>query len=372
MSATESSQQNNKDSYSDAFFLFDNKNKKILFSNVSASLFFESSLLDLNHDFSVLSNSISDSSEIIKKEWQTCLALKENQTHSFSFNKNAPGQRSIVYTINARGINLPVYPDSSLLFIHGKKSVAQNGGDSSGNSHLNNQKDYAEFIDLAAHDLDAPLRKLSVLIDRVVDKVGDSADLQGHITRIQACLSDMRTMLDNLATYAGIDADDSEKQACDLFKIANEAMGELKQAITEKNATININSLPIVNGNREQLKLLVKGLLENAIRFSSREAAPLIELNTELLTNGEKEQHRSLVGKDFFKITVRDNGIGFAQPDAEKIFRPFVRLNGKSEYPGTGMGLAICQRIAEKHNGIIYAEGQENKGASFTLILPQT
>jgi signal transduction histidine kinase len=113
-------------------------------------------------------------------------------------------------------------------------------------------------------------------------------------------------------------------------------------------------------------------LLENALRFSSREAAPLIEMNTELLANGEKEQHRSLVGKDFFKITVRDNGIGFAQRDAEKIFRPFVRLNGKSEYPGTGMGLAICQKIVEKHNGIIYAEGQENKGSSFTLILPQT
>ena len=211
-----------------------------------------------------------------------------------------------------------------------------------------------------------------MLIDRFVDKVGDSTDLQGHITRIQACLSDMRTMLDNLATYAGIDAAISEKQTCDLFKIANEVVGELKQVITEKNATININSLPIVNGNREQLKLLVKGLLENALRFSSREGAPLIELNTELLTNVEKEQHQSLAGKDFFKITVRDNGIGFAQPDAEKIFRPFVRLNGKSEYPGTGMGLAICQKIAEKHNGIIYAEGQENKGASFILILPQT
>ena len=372
MSATESGHQNNKDSYSDAFFLFDNKNKKILFSSVPSSLFFGSSSLDLNHDFSAIFNSIPDATENIQKEWEACSNLNENQTHSFSFTKTDPGQNSIAYAIIAQGISLPAFSNSPLLFIHGKKSVVQNGGVSSGNTYHDYQKDYAEFIDLAAHDLDAPLRKLSVLIDRFVDKIVDTPDLQGYITRIQACLSDMRSMLDNLSTYAGIDADNSEIQACDLFEIAGEVKGELKHVIAEKKATVNINSLPIVMGNREQLKRLMKALVENALRFSNREIAPVVELNTELLGKEEKERHISLSGKGFFKITVRDNGIGFAREDAEKIFRPFVRLNGKSEYPGSGMGLTIARKIAERHNGIIYAEGQGNNGASFILILPQT
>ncbi|MFC0771592.1 sensor histidine kinase [Terrimonas alba] len=370
MSTTESIERN-KDSYSDAFFLFDTKNKKILFSSVPGPLFFESSSLDLNHDFAAIFDS-SDYTENIKKQWEACLGLKENQSHSFSFNKTDSTPGSPTYTINAQGIKLPVFSDSLLLFIHGKKSAAQNGDASSGNSSRNHQKDYAEFIDLAAHDLDAPLRKLSVLIDRVVDKIGGSADLQGHITRIQACLSDMRAMLDSLSTYAGIDADDSEMHACDLYKIAGEVKGELKQIIAEKNASVNINSLPIVIGNREQLKLLLKALLENSLRYCNKEVEPVVEVNTEMLSKEEKQRYKSLSAKDFFKITIRDNGIGFAHEDAEKIFRPFVRLNGKSEYPGSGMGLAICRKIAEKHNGIIYAEGHENNGASFTLILPQT
>lgn len=372
MSTTGSALTDSNNSYSDAFFLFENKIKKILFSSVPVSLFFESTSLDPNYDLSTVFYSLPESAGNIKKEWEACIALKESQTHSFSFSMSYPGRDSIMYTINARAINLSVYPDSSLLFIHGKKSLAQSGGDSFGMTYHDYEKDYAEFIDLAAHDLDAPLRKLSVLIDRVVDKVGGSADLQGYITRIQACLGDMRSMLDNLSTYAGVDADSSEVQTCDLFKMANEITGELKQTVIGKNASINVSPLPIITGNREQLKLLLKELLINALRFSNKKTAPVVEVDTALVSREEKQQNKLSSRKDFIKIIVRDNGIGFDPVNAEKIFRPFVRLNGKSEYPGSGMGLAISRKIAEKHNGIIYAEGHENSGASFTLILPQT
>ena len=207
--------------------------------------------------------------------------------------------------------------------------------------------------------------------DRVVERIGSSSDLQNHIDRIQACLSDMRSMIDNLSIYSGVGLNTGGWEACDLFALCNEVVVELKQEITAKNATVQIHSLPIINGNKAELKIVLRSLLSNALLFCNPENPPVIVIDTKQLS--EEERNRLKLGRNsWFKITVQDHGIGFAQEDAEKIFQPFVRLNGKSAYPGSGMGLAISRKIAESHHGIIYAERQENIGTRFILILPQT
>jgi signal transduction histidine kinase len=97
-----------------------------------------------------------------------------------------------------------------------------------------------------------------------------------------------------------------------------------------------------------------------------------IKISSTQLSPDEKQSRGLQYNKDWYRIDVMDNGIGFRQEYAEKIFKPFIRLHGKSEYPGSGMGLAICKKIIENHGGVIYAEGNETTGATFTLILPQS
>jgi signal transduction histidine kinase len=117
---------------------------------------------------------------------------------------------------------------------------------------------------------------------------------------------------------------------------------------------------------------LFKNLIENAAKFRKREGKAAINIRSEELAKDEQSHLKLPAGERYYKITVEDNGIGFDQQWAQKIFEPFVRLHGKSEFPGNGLGLAISKRIAENHKGIIYAESQKDIGSRFIVILPQT
>ena len=133
-----------------------------------------------------------------------------------------------------------------------------------------------------------------------------------------------------------------------------------------------VNPLPVVKGNYVQYQQLFKNLLENAIKFSRKDVPPEVCISCEAMKRDEKFFFNLPLNKEYYKIEISDNGIGFNQVNAEKIFEPFVRLHPKSEYEGSGLGLSICKKIADNHDGIIYAEGEENKGSRFTLILPET
>jgi signal transduction histidine kinase len=127
----------------------------------------------------------------------------------------------------------------------------------------------------------------------------------------------------------------------------------------------------VLQGDSEQYELLFKNLLSNAIRFCKKDKLPIIEIRSESLSTEEIKRFNLGEHKIYYRITIKDNGIGFGEEYSEIIFNPFVRLNGKSEYPGNGIGLSICKKIVENHHGIIYAEGDENSGARIVLILPQ-
>ena len=125
-------------------------------------------------------------------------------------------------------------------------------------------------------------------------------------------------------------------------------------------------------GDAEQYCCLFKNLLENAIKFSKKDSVPNIQIRSSVVSPEEKDQFNLEGDRLYYKIEITDNGIGFKKDYTEKIFRPFVRLHGKSQFPGNGMGLAICKKIMNVHHGIIYAESLENEGARFTLVLPET
>jgi signal transduction histidine kinase len=146
----------------------------------------------------------------------------------------------------------------------------------------------------------------------------------------------------------------------------------MKEEIEEKDLRVQVGRLPGIWGIAFQYKQLFKNLFENAIKFSKKNNPAKIHVKAELLNDKEKKMFDLDGGKKYYRIDISDNGIGFNQDYAEKIFEPFVRLHPRSDYEGNGIGLSICKRIVINHKGRIFAEGNENGGSRFVLILPET
>jgi light-regulated signal transduction histidine kinase (bacteriophytochrome) len=236
------------------------------------------------------------------------------------------------------------------------------------------KEEYAEFIDIAAHNLDAPLRKLSVLIERLTNKQdsGKEEEQQAYITRIRTALDDMRSLIDSLATLSRVTTASLKIENAPLETIVEHEWRELKMMTRDKFAILTTSSLPVITGDALQYRHLFREMLENAMRFSRKDKRLEINISAQPLSGKEKSTYGLPGGTEYYKIICKDNGIGFRQEYAEKIFRPFVRLHGKSEFPGNGIGLALCRSIVDNHRGVIYAESQENEGARFIILLPQT
>lgn len=233
-------------------------------------------------------------------------------------------------------------------------------------------KDFTEFMDLAVHDLDAPLRKLTVLVGMLTTKVAGNNDVQSYIERIEHCVVDMRSLIDDLSAFGKINADDIKFVSCAVNEVVQLALQDMPPVIKEKQAVISIVSLPVIDADLNQLVRLFEILIENAITFSKTGTVPEVQILSSVLTIDEKDHLNLEHGRVYHKIEINDNGIGFNNEYAEKIFKPFTRLHGKSQFPGNGIGLAICKKIVDNHDGIIYAEGRENEGAKFILILPES
>ncbi|MEI9908306.1 MAG: ATP-binding protein [Bacteroidota bacterium] len=232
------------------------------------------------------------------------------------------------------------------------------------------ENDYNEFIDMAVHDLDAPLRKLSLLVGMLTDKLPHDKNIQTYSARIENCVVDMRSLIDDLYVLAKI-SDKGKFTACNIDTIIKELLPGLPSPVKEKKPVINTSSLPIIEGDAVQYRLLFKNLLENAIKFSSAGTLSEIQIRSSVLTSNEKDSLDLQSDMLYYKIEIADNSIGFKQENAEKIFRPFVRLHEKSRFPGNGIGLAVCKKIIDIHHGIIYAESRENEGSRFILVLPE-
>lgn len=359
-------------SYLQLYLLYNTLTKEILFSSMPIEDFFETSFT-LPESFPY-TNKEQNNTQSLVSEWQRCLQLKEKETSNFNFHATTTNATPVVFNIDAVGINLPFYNNSPLVLFTIKKNPTNIHINLPDKFAINNQKDYAEFIDIASHDLDAPLRKLSFLIERFTHKykTEPDSDMQDYFTRIQTSLTDMRSLVDSLTRFSGLNSVTGHIVSCDINIIAGEIMNDFRLQEQDKKIPAILSSLPVLQGDKLQYRQLFQNLLQNAFLYRRKDLPLEIKISGTPLSTEEKKLMELQDDKAWFKITVVDNGIGFNQEYAEKIFRPFVRLHGKSEYPGTGMGLAICKKITQNHGGIIYAEGVENKGATFTLILPQS
>ncbi|CAN5241175.1 hypothetical protein BH09BAC1_BH09BAC1_03230 [soil metagenome] len=234
-------------------------------------------------------------------------------------------------------------------------------------------KELELFAYAASHDLQEPLRKLRAFGDRLNQKYADKLDDQGrdYLSRMDSASTRMQILIDDLLAYSRLSRNKDEMQPIDLNVLIEEVLSDLEQVITEKGINIERDNLPTVIAVPGQLRQLFQNLLSNAFKFTKEGVAPKVTISC------TTAKGRDLVWKDdletlskYYVIVVKDNGIGFEQQYAEKIFSMFQRLHGRSDYPGTGIGLALCKKIVENHEGIIRATGTENEGAIFTIVLP--
>lgn len=231
---------------------------------------------------------------------------------------------------------------------------------------------YAKFVELASHDLRAPLRKLGVLTDRLISRfpADKEDDIKQYTERIHACLSEMQLLIDGFSELAAVTPASMRIENCDLEEMIDKILKEHANIVGEKQADIQIANLPRIEGDCRQMKMMFGKIIENAFKFSRQDMAVHLRITGEEAETSDVNAIEFLPGKKYFKIKISDNGIGFSPSDNKNVFQPLVRLHGKSTYPGSGMGLAIVKRIVENHEGFVFAEGGDN-GTTITILLPE-
>ena len=181
----------------------------------------------------------------------------------------------------------------------------------------------------------------------------------------------MRILIDDLLLFSRTNKAEEVFEKADLNLMLEIANQELAQNIEEKNAVIQSAVLPVLNVIPFQIQQLFVNLIGNAIKYSRPGISPVIKIECDEISSGQYPDFIKDKRKKFYRITVSDNGIGFEQQYAENIFLLFNRLHQKSDYPGSGIGLSICKKIAENHNGFIIADGNPGVGSSFSVFLPE-
>ncbi|MDX1620245.1 MAG: ATP-binding protein [Nitriliruptorales bacterium] len=220
-------------------------------------------------------------------------------------------------------------------------------------------QDLRSFASSAAHDLREPLRLVTGFLDLLEERYGDQLPEEGHEIVEEAVhgAERMRALIDDLLDLARAQTVELELQPLPLADALQDALATLAVAIEETGTSVTVGpGLPVVLGDRSQLRLLFQNLLQNAIKYRSPGEPPRIEVSA--------HEHGGR-----WVVQVSDNGIGFDRRQAQRIFEPFQRLHGAGAYEGTGMGLAICQRIVERHGGEMWADSDQEAGATFSFTL---
>lgn len=226
-----------------------------------------------------------------------------------------------------------------------------------------------QFASVASHDLKEPLRKIHMFSNLVKDRYMAQMDgAAGYIDRIITASARMTKLINDLLTFTRLSSTASFENIS-LNRIVDEVMSDLELAISEKHATIEVSDLPRADVITGQMRQVFQNIISNALKFSRKDEKPRIKIISEIVHHCAIDAKSSIQG-DFCRITIQDNGIGFDNQYAEKIFTIFQRLHSREKYDGTGIGLAITKKIIEKHNGVIAAISNENKGAMFVFVLP--
>ncbi|MBI5014947.1 MAG: PAS domain S-box protein [Deltaproteobacteria bacterium] len=228
-------------------------------------------------------------------------------------------------------------------------------------------QDLEDFAYVASHDLQEPLRKVQAFGDRLKAKHGDALGDQGrdYLERMQNAAQRMQCLIEDLLTFSRVTTKARPFETVDLAQVAREVLSDLEVRIEQTGARVDLGPLPTLEADPLQLRQLLQNLIGNALKFRRPGEAPVVRVSAE-----SAEASGGPAGEPRLCLSVEDEGIGFDPKYADRIFGVFQRLHGRGEYEGTGVGLAVCRKIAERHRGSIAAQGRPGQGARFVVTLP--
>ena len=232
-------------------------------------------------------------------------------------------------------------------------------------------KELQDFASVASHDLQEPLRKIQAFSDRLKSRCAAAIDDQGrqYLDRIQNAAGRMQTLINDLLTYARVATKAQPFVPTDLVSITREVVSDLEARIEQVNGRVELGDLPQVDADPLQLRQLMQNLIGNSLKYRRPDVPPVVSIYSNHLSGNASKAPDACTGP-YCQIVVEDNGIGFDEVYSEKIFTIFQRLHGRTEYEGTGVGLAVCRKIVERHGGTITARSTPGTGSTFTVTLP--
>jgi PAS domain S-box-containing protein len=233
---------------------------------------------------------------------------------------------------------------------------------------LRTNKELESFTYIASHDLQEPLRKIQMFIQLLNKNKHDETQREKYIEKINSSAQRMSQLIDAILDYSRISGTKEKLELIDLNETLSLVKNDFEMLVEEKKAVINSTTLPVIEGVGVQLSQLFSNLLSNALKFASQN--PVIHISARVVKGNQLAGKNLKPEADYMELKFADNGIGFEPQFAERIFQLFQRLHGKSEYAGTGVGLSIVKKIAERHQGYIYAQSEPGVGATFVVVLP--
>lgn len=231
-------------------------------------------------------------------------------------------------------------------------------------------RELEEFAFVASHDLQEPLRKIRAFGDRLQQKCGNELGEagSGYVARMQAASERMSILIDDLLSFSRVTTKQRPFVSVDLNEVMHRVLDDLDFSIEEQNAQIHIDPLPVIDADAPQMAQVFMNLIVNSIKFHRKDDRPRVTVTCETnVASPLADDQRA-----WCCLRFADQGIGFETQYAERIFSLFQRLHGRDEYSGTGIGLALCRKIVERHGGMIAAQSEPGAGAVFTIYLPMT
>jgi len=295
-------------------------------------------------------------------------------------NKDAPRMVRIQATPLTDGAGAIVGATALLVDDQAGARAAAPGAYAAGQAHANrdltrSNGELEQFAAVASHDLQEPLHKIRTFGDRLtcVDGAVLSPAGADYLARMQHAAARMQALIDDLLAYARLSADPPSAVPVDLALITHAVLADLETQIVQSGGRVEVGPLPTIEGDPLRLRQLLQNLISNALKFRCPETPPVVTLSAALRSSegaADDGPDTDAPPPAWLHLSVRDNGIGFEPKHAERIFAVFKRLHGRGAYEGTGIGLALCRQIAERHGGHIAATSTLGEGATFRVTLP--